>query len=181
MSVKLIVQVPCYNEAATLPSVIQSIPRSIPGVADIETLVIDDGSSDRTVQVAAELGVDHVIRHRQNRGLASTFATGIDAALKRGADIIVNTDGDNQYPQKSIPELIAPILAGTHDIVVADRQTDTIPHFSPIKKLFQRLGSHVVNLAADTPAKTTSTSPACSLLSVVACLAFSCCLGPLST
>jgi glycosyltransferase involved in cell wall biosynthesis len=150
MSLKLVVQVPCYNEADTLPLVINSIPKTIPGVTTIETMIIDDGSTDRTLEVAAELGVNHILRHRQNRGLASTFATGIDAALKRGADIIVNTDGDNQYPQKSIPALIAPILAGTHDIVVADRQTHTIAHFSPLKKLLQRFGSHVVNLAADT-------------------------------
>jgi glycosyltransferase involved in cell wall biosynthesis len=150
MSMKLIVQVPCYNEADTLPLVINSIPKTIPGVAEIETMIIDDGSTDATVKVAKKLKVDHIIRHRQNRGLASTFATGIDAALKRGADIIVNTDGDNQYPQESIPELIAPILAGTHDIVVADRQTHTIAHFSPLKKLLQRFGSHVVNMAANT-------------------------------
>jgi glycosyltransferase involved in cell wall biosynthesis len=151
MSIKLlIVQIPCYNEETTLPAVVESIPTKIRGVQTIETMIIDDGSSDRTIQVAKELGITHIVRHKTNRGLAASFVSGIDACLKRGADIIVNTDGDNQYPQGKIPELIAPILAGTHDIVVADRQTHTIAHFSPLKKLFQRFGSYVVNLAAET-------------------------------
>lgn len=147
---KLIVQVPCYNEEKTLPLVINSIPKSIPGIDIIETLIIDDGSKDKTVQVAKKLGVTHIVRNRQNQGLARSFANGIHECLKQGADIIVNTDGDNQYPQESIPELIKPILDGKYDIVVADRQVYKIEHFSPLKKLFQRFGSRVVNLASAT-------------------------------
>ncbi len=148
--IKLIVQVPCYNEEETLPLVINSIPKQIPGVDVIETLIIDDGSSDKTIEVAEKLGVNHIVRHPQNRGLAISFADGLHEALRQGADIIVNTDGDNQYPQASIPELIQPILDGSHDIVVADRQTDKIAHFSPFKKLMQRFGSRMVNLASGT-------------------------------
>ena len=147
---KLIVQVPCFNEEMTLPLVINSIPRKIRGVDEIETLIIDDGSSDNTIEVAEKLGVDHIVRHPQNRGLATSFADGLHEGLKQGADIIVNTDGDNQYPQASIPELIQTILDGTHDIVVADRQTNKIAHFSPFKKLLQRFGSRMVNLASGT-------------------------------
>ncbi|MBW3538343.1 glycosyltransferase family 2 protein [Candidatus Parcubacteria bacterium] len=147
---KLIVQVPCYNEAATLPLVINSIPKRIPGISKVETLIVDDGSSDSTLAVAQDLGVDHIVRHRQNKGLAVSFADGFHEALKQGADIIVNTDGDNQYPQESIPQLIQPILDGSHDIVVGDRQTSSIAHFGPFKKLLQRFGSRVVNAAAGT-------------------------------
>lgn len=147
---KLIVQVPCYNEEATLPLVIKSIPKKIRGIDVIETMVIDDGSTDKTVQVAQRLGVTHVIKNKQNRGLARTFERGIHESLKRGADIIVNTDGDNQYPQQSIPALIKPILAGNYDIVVADRQTQKIAHFSTFKKFMQRFGSYVVNKAGST-------------------------------
>jgi glycosyltransferase involved in cell wall biosynthesis len=147
---KLIVQIPCYNEEATLPLVLNSIPLKIPGIDKVETLIVDDGSSDKTVKVAKKLGVNHIIKHRTNKGLAASFASGIHAALKKGADIIVNTDGDNQYPQQDIPKLIQPIMEGTHDIVVADRQTSTIAHFSPLKKLLQRFGSSVVNKAAGT-------------------------------
>lgn len=147
---KLIVQVPCYNEETTLPLVIKSIPKAIPGIDVIETMIIDDGSKDKTIEVAKKLGVTHIIRNKQNRGLARTFERGIHESLKLGADIIVNTDGDNQYPQKSIPELIKPILDGKYDIVVADRQTDKIAHFSPFKKLMQRFGSYVVNKAGGT-------------------------------
>jgi glycosyltransferase involved in cell wall biosynthesis len=147
---KLIVQVPCYNEEATLPLVINSIPKFIKGVDEVETMIIDDGSKDKTVSVAKRLGVTHIIRNRGNKGLAFTFSTGLHEALKRGADIIVNTDGDNQYPQQDIPKLIKPILDGTHDIVVADRQTSKIAHFSPFKKFMQRFGSRVVNFASGT-------------------------------
>jgi glycosyltransferase involved in cell wall biosynthesis len=147
---KLIVQIPCYNEEATLPLVINTIPKFIPGIDKVETLIVDDGSSDKTVKVARKLGVHHIVRHRKNKGLAVSFADGIDEALRQGADIIVNTDGDNQYPQADIPKLIQPILDGTHDIVVADRQTDKIAHFSPFKKFMQRFGSRVVNLASAT-------------------------------
>ena len=147
---KLIVQVPCYNEEATLPLVINSIPKMIPGIDSVETMIIDDGSKDKTVEVAKKLGVTHIIKNKQNRGLAATFALGLHESLKRGADIIVNTDGDNQYPQGSIPELVKPIVEKTHDIVVADRQTDKIAHFSPFKKYMQKFGSRVVNLASGT-------------------------------
>jgi glycosyltransferase involved in cell wall biosynthesis len=148
--VKLIVQIPCLNEEATLPLVVRSIPRQIPGIDVVEVLVIDDGSTDRTVEVARELGVDHIVSNTARKGLAHSFAAGLHEALRQGADIIVNTDGDNQYPQEAIPALVAPILAGTADMVVADRQVRTIQHFSPAKRLLQRVGSRVVNLAAGT-------------------------------
>jgi glycosyltransferase involved in cell wall biosynthesis len=147
---KLIVQIPCYNEEATLPMVLKSIPFKIPGVDLVETLIIDDGSTDKTIEVAKKFGVNHIVRHRRNKGLAASFVDGLNMALKKGADIIVNTDGDNQYPQQDIPKLVEPILQGTHDIVIADRQTSTIAHFSPLKKLLQNVGSRVVNIAADT-------------------------------
>jgi glycosyltransferase involved in cell wall biosynthesis len=147
---KLIVQIPCFNEEQTLPLVYNSIPKKIPGITSIETLIIDDGSTDRTIEVAKELGVDHIVIHKQNKGLAKSFADGVHYALRHGADIIVNTDGDNQYPQQDIPKLIRPIMNGTHDIVVADRQTNKIAHFSPLKKLLQRFGSKVVCLASGT-------------------------------
>lgn len=138
---KLIVQIPCLNEEKTLPDVITSIPGNIKGVDSVEILVIDDGSTDKTCEIAKRLGVKHIIRHRQNKGLAKSFADGIDESLRLGADIIVNTDADNQYPQKEIPRLIAPILNGDADIVIANRQTWKIPHFSFIKKFFQWFGS----------------------------------------
>ncbi|MCD6289164.1 MAG: glycosyltransferase family 2 protein [Anaerolineae bacterium] len=147
---KLIVQIPCLNEEATLPETVRDIPREIPGVDKVEILVVDDGSTDRTAEVARELGVDHIVRFPQNRGLAAAFAAGIDACLRLGADIIVNTDGDNQYAGGDIPRLIAPILAGEADIVIGDRQIDTIPHFSPMKKRLQKLGSWIVRRASDT-------------------------------
>src|SRR5438477_2074522 len=138
--VKRIVQIPCYDEARTLPSVIASIPRRIPGVDRVEVLVVDDGSSDGTPELARALGVDHVVRHVGNKGLAQAFRTGIDACLRLGADLIVNTDGDNQYPQSEIPRLIEPILGGRAEMVVADRQTASIAHFSPTKRVLQALG-----------------------------------------
>lgn len=147
---KVFIQIPCLNEEETLPSVIASIPKHIDGVDELEILVIDDGSTDRTVEVARELGVTHVVRHSRNMGLARSFRDGVDYALAHGADIVVNTDGDNQYPQDRIPDLVAPVVAGEADIVIADRQTATIAHFSPFKKLMQRVGSAVVNKAADT-------------------------------
>lgn len=147
---KVFVQIPCLNEEETLPAVLASIPRTVPGVDELEILVIDDGSSDRTVEVAREHGVTHFVRHSRNMGLARSFRDGVDYALAHGADIVVNTDGDNQYPQDRIPDLVAPIVAREADIVIADRQTSTIPHFSPFKKLMQRVGSAVVNGAADT-------------------------------
>lgn len=147
---KLIVQIPCLNEEATLADVINGIPRSIPGIDVIHIVVIDDGSTDNTVQLAQSLGVTTIIRHRATRGLAEAFRSGVDYALTHGADILVNTDGDNQYPQASIPDLIQPILDDRADIVIGDRQTDKISHFSWGKKLLQKVGSRVVNRAAGT-------------------------------
>jgi glycosyltransferase involved in cell wall biosynthesis len=145
---RLIIQIPCFNEAETLPAVLNQLPRQIPGVRQIEILVIDDGSSDHTATVARQLGVDHIIRHPYNRGLAAAFQTGLEAGLRLKADIIVNTDGDNQYPGDQIPRLIAPILAGKADLVIGDRQTQAIAHFSPLKRILQKWGSWVVELAA---------------------------------
>ena len=141
---KLIIQIPCLNERETLAETIADLPRHIDGVDEIEVLVIDDGSTDGTAERAAELGVHHVLRFPQNRGLARAFTAGIDAALKLGADIIVNTDADNQYRGSDIALLVAPILAGRAELVIGDRQTDQIAHFSPIKKILQRWGSGVV-------------------------------------
>lgn len=146
----LIIQIPCYNEAETLPQTIAALPTQIPGVDRIETLIIDDGSADNTVAVARKLGVTHIVRHPHNRGLAAVFQSGINACLKLGADIIVNTDGDNQYPGDQIPQLIAPILAGKADMVIGDRQTHTIEHFSPLKRFLQQWGSWVVRVASGT-------------------------------
>jgi glycosyltransferase involved in cell wall biosynthesis len=147
---KLIVQIPCFNEEATLPQTVADIPRRIAGVDRVEILVIDDGSRDRTVEVAEELGVDHIVRHKANKGLAASFRTGLDRCLSLGADIIVNTDGDNQYAGADIPRLIAPILEGKADIVVGDRQTSTAAHFSPAKRLLQSFGSWVVRKLSGT-------------------------------
>lgn len=147
---KLIVQIPCYNEERTLTQTVRDIPRTISGIDEIELLVIDDGSTDDTVRVARELGVDHVVKNLCNKGLAVTFLVGVDACLKLGADIIVNTDGDNQYCGADIPKLLQPILAGKADFVIGDRQTDTIPHFSWHKKKLQKFGSFVVRVLSDT-------------------------------
>ncbi|MHB1489802.1 undecaprenyl-phosphate mannosyltransferase [mine drainage metagenome] len=147
---KLFIQVPCLNEEASLPAVLSSIPEQIEGVDEIVVLVIDDGSSDRTVEVARAHGVTHILRHTRTMGLARSFRDGVDYALARGADIVVNTDGDNQYPQNRIGDLVQPIMAGQADIVIADRQTRTIAEFSPFKKTMQRFGSFIVNRAAST-------------------------------
>ncbi len=147
---KLIIQIPCYNEEETLPLVVNTIPRKIKGVDKVEILIIDDGSTDRTVEIAKELGVDHIISNVGNKGLATSFAIGINHCLKLGADIIVNTDGDNQYPQQEIPNLIQPIIDKKADIVVGDRQTDKIKHFSWLKKRLQSVGSRVVRAASGT-------------------------------
>lgn len=144
----LIIQIPCYNEEGSLPATLADIPSYIPGVDRIETLIVDDGSTDDTVKVARRLGVDHLIYLPGHKGLATAFQAGIDACLKLGADIIVNTDGDNQYPQADIPRLIAPILHNEADIVIGDRQVQTVPHFSPIKRRLQQWGSWVVCLAS---------------------------------
>ncbi|MEA2363658.1 MAG: hypothetical protein QOD71_2803 [Thermoleophilaceae bacterium] len=147
---KLIIQIPCFNEEQTLPGTLADLPREIPGVDEVEWLVIDDGSTDRTVEVARAGGVDHVVRLTNNRGLAAGFQAGLDACLKLGADVIVNTDADNQYLGSDIPKLLAPILDGHADMVIGDRKTDQIEHFSPVKKLLQRWGSAVVRRASDT-------------------------------
>ena len=143
---KLVVMIPCFNEERTLPDVLKTIPKRIPGISKIETLVVDDGSTDKTVQIAKKFKVKHLIIHRKNQGLAKSFADGLDAALVLGADIIVNTDGDNQYPQEDIARLIRPIMANEADMVVADRQTDTIKHFSRGKRFLQKFGSATVRL-----------------------------------
>lgn len=147
---KLVIQVPCLNEAETLPAVFASMPRHIPGIDQVEYLVIDDGCTDDTVDVARRLGVRHFVHHSRTMGLGQSFHDGVLKALEMGADILVNTDGDNQYPSERIPDLVAPILHRMADIVVADRQTQQIEHFSPIKKRLQRIGSWVVNIAAST-------------------------------
>lgn len=147
---KLFVQVPCLNEEETLPFVLASIPTTISGIDHIEILIVDDGSTDRTVEVARRHGVKHIVRHTTTMGLARSFRDGVEYALANGADIVVNTDGDNQYPQAKIPELVQPILRGEADIVIGDRQTHTIRHFSFFKRRMQRFGSWVVNRAAGT-------------------------------
>lgn len=147
---KLVIQIPCLNEAETLPLVLSSIPKKIPGIDIIEILIIDDGSTDSTVKVAKKHGVKHFIHHTKNVGLGRSFHDGVMKALEIGADIVVNTDGDNQYPQADIGRLVQPILEGKADIVIADRQVDTITHFSPLKRLLQKVGSRVVNIAAGT-------------------------------
>lgn len=147
---KLIIQIPCYNEEKTLPITLKNIPRNIKGVDEVEILVIDDGSTDQTVAVAKAHGVNHIVKFINNKGLAEGFLAGLDASLRLGADIIVNTDGDNQYNGSDIEKLIEPILSGRADIVVGDRQVDTIPHFSPLKKKLQHLGSWVVRQVSGT-------------------------------
>lgn len=147
---KLIIQIPCYNEEQTLPQTVADLPREIKGIKTIEFLIIDDGSSDKTQEVARKCGVHHIVSNKHNKGLARTFATGIEASLKLGADIIVNTDGDNQYCGADICKLVEPIITGTADIVVGDRQTHKIAHFSLFKRLLQRLGSSVVRRLSGT-------------------------------
>jgi glycosyltransferase involved in cell wall biosynthesis len=138
---KLIIQIPCFNEEATLPAVIRDLPREVPGFAAVEYLVIDDGSSDRTAQVAKELGVHHVLQLGSNRGLATAFSRGIEYALANGADVVVNTDGDNQYRATDIPALTVPLLEGRADIVVGCRPIMAHPEFGWVKKILQGLGS----------------------------------------
>src|SRR5690242_21406666 len=144
---KLIIQIPCFNEERQLPTTLGRLPREVPGFEMVEWLIIDDGSSDHTVEVAKEHGVDHIVRLTNHKGLAAAFQAGLDAGLKLGADVIVNTDADNQYEGRDIPKLVEPIVRGAADMVVGDRQVQTIEEFSGFKKLLQRLGSWVVRQA----------------------------------
>ena len=145
---KLIIQIPCFNEADDLPATLAALPRAIAGVDEIEILVIDDGSRDNTVQVARQWGVHHVVQHRRNRGLAAAFQSGVDAALRAGADIIVNTDADGQYAGEDIAKLVVPVVEGRADIVIGDRGVRANEHFGPVKRLLQRFGSSVVQRLA---------------------------------
>ncbi|MEZ5701525.1 MAG: glycosyltransferase family 2 protein [Burkholderiaceae bacterium] len=147
---KLIIQIPCFNEANTLGIALSALPREVPGFDCVEWLIIDDGSTDDTVKVALEHGVDHVVKHTRNQGLARGFMNGLQACLEHGADVIVNTDADNQYQADDIPLLTAPIVAGKADIVIGARPIQAIEHFSPIKKMLQKLGSWVVRVASKT-------------------------------
>ncbi|MEO1027000.1 MAG: glycosyltransferase family 2 protein, partial [Pseudomonadota bacterium] len=147
---KLIIQIPCHNEEETLPGTLADLPREVVGFDSVEWLIIDDGCTDRTVEVAREHGVDHVVRLPQNKGLASAFMSGLEACLKAGADVIVNTDGDNQYKAACIPDLTAPIVAGDAQMVIGARPIASIEHFSAPKRLLQKLGSWVVRQASGT-------------------------------
>ncbi len=147
---KLIIQIPCLNEEASLPTTLAALPRSLPGIDRIEWLIVDDGSTDRTVEVARAHGVDHVVRFGTNQGLARAFMAGLEGAIRAGADVIVNTDADNQYDAADIPKLIEPILAGRAEMVIGARPIDEITHFSPFKKLLQKIGSWVVRKASGT-------------------------------
>src|SRR5205823_13322137 len=147
---KLIIQIPCFNEESQLPATLGDLPRAVDGFDAVEWLVVDDGSSDRTLEVAREQGVDHIVRLTNHKGLAAAFQAGLDAGLKLGADVIVNTDADNQYEGGDIPKLVAPIVRGEADMVVGDRQVDSIEHFSLAKRRLQRVGSWVVRQASST-------------------------------
>ncbi len=147
---KLIIQIPCYNEAATIGLTLDALPRHMPGFSAVEWLVIDDGSNDQTAQIAQRHGVDHLVRHSRNLGLARAFSSGLAESLRLGADVIVNTDADNQYDARDIPALTAPVLAGDAELVIGSRPIEQIAHFSALKKRLQRLGSLVVRLASGT-------------------------------
>src|SRR5881396_3670085 len=147
---KLIIQIPCFNEEEQLSATLAELPRHVPGFDVVEWLIVDDGSTDRTIEVAREHGVDHIVRLTNNKGLATGFQAGLDAALKLGADVIVNTDADNQYCAADIPKLVGPILKGEADLVVGDREVEKIAHFSPLKIALQKLGSWVVRQASNT-------------------------------
>jgi glycosyltransferase involved in cell wall biosynthesis len=148
--VKLIIQIPCFNEEQQLPATLAGLPRAIEGFDEVEWLIIDDGSTDATIATARENGVDHVVRLTNNKGLAAAFQAGLDAGLKLGADVIVNTDADNQYEGADIPKLVAPILRGDADMVIGDRQVDSNVNFSLVKRRLQRVGSWVVRQASST-------------------------------
>jgi glycosyltransferase involved in cell wall biosynthesis len=145
---KLIVQIPAYNEEETIARTLRDIPRKIDGLTSVETLVIDDGSMDNTADAARKAGANHVVQLKTHRGLSAAFVAGVDAALRLGADIIVNTDADNQYAGADIPKLVAPIMRGSADVVIGDREVSKSPHMSPFKRLLQRLGSWTVGLAS---------------------------------
>jgi glycosyltransferase involved in cell wall biosynthesis len=147
---KLIIQIPCFNEQDQLPTTLAQLPRTVAGFDTVEWLIIDDGSTDRTIEVARQHGVDHIVRLTNHKGLAAGFQAGLDAGLKLGADVIVNTDADNQYEGADIPKLVAPIVAGHADMVIGDRQVDSNEHFSASKRMLQRLGSWVVRQASST-------------------------------
>lgn len=147
---KLIIQIPCYNEAGTLAITLAALPRQVPGFDSVEWLIVDDGSEDATVDVARKCGVEHIVQHTHNQGLAYAFMTGIQACLDYGADVIVNTDADNQYNADDIPSLVTPIVENRADIVIGARPINTIEHFSPTKKLLQKLGSWAVRIASRT-------------------------------
>ena len=147
---KLIIQIPCLNEEAQLPATISALPRHVAGFDAVEYLIVDDGSTDRTVEVARGLGVHHIVKLTNNKGLAFAFQAGLDASLKLGADVVVNTDADNQYQADDIASLVAPIVAGTADMVIGDRDVMSIEHFSPVKKRLQALGSWVLRQASET-------------------------------
>lgn len=147
---KLVIMIPCLNEEKTLPLVLKTMPKSIKGIDDIELLLIDDGCTDKTVEVAKKNGIKHFIIHKKNLGLSRAFRHGLNKALRMGADIIVLTEGDNQYPSEKIPDLVKPIVEGRADLVIADRQTQTISHFTRTRKFFQKLGTAVLNFLAGT-------------------------------
>ncbi|MBW2277537.1 MAG: glycosyltransferase family 2 protein [Deltaproteobacteria bacterium] len=149
----MVIQIPCYNEEQTLPETVAALPREVPGFDSVELLVVNDGSTDHTAEVAREAGVDHIVSFPGNRGLAKAFMAGLDAALRLGADVIVNTDADNQYDASFIPDLVQPIVAGEADMVIGDRQVDRVAEFSGTKKRLQKFGSWVVRKAsaADVP------------------------------
>jgi glycosyltransferase involved in cell wall biosynthesis len=150
---KLIIQIPCYNEEETLPQTFTELPKSIEGIDKIECQVVNDGSTDNTLEVAKQLGVDHIVSFKKNRGLAAAFRAGVENAIAQGADILVNTDADNQYQGSDVPKLVNPILHGVADIVVGCRPIDKNPDFSFLKKKFQKLGSWVLRAISKTDAR----------------------------
>ena len=165
---KLIIQIPCYNEEESLPITLAELPREVAGIDVVEWLIIDDGSVDDTVEVALAHGVDHVVRMKRNSGLAKVFMAGLDACLELDADVILNTDADNQYCAADIPALVEPIVAGRADYVIGARPISDIPHFSPVKKALQKLGSWAVRVASNTevpdaPSGFRAMSRACAL------------------